>query len=118
MKTLFIEQITDKVWEEVELFGWVDSKREHKKIVFIDLRDRSGLVQVVGGENFKELSAEDVVWIKGEVKKRPEKLVNTKIKTGAIEVEAKEIKIISKAAPLPIPATGDGYNIDEEIRLK
>jgi len=118
MKTLFTEQITDKVGEEVELFGWVASIRDHKKIVFIDLRDRTGIVQVVGGENFKELSAEDVVWIKGEVKKRPEKLVNTKIKTGAIEVEAKEIKIISKASPLPIPVAGDGYDVDEEARLK
>lgn len=118
MKALFVEQVAEKVGEVVELLGWVDSKRDHKKIVFIDLRDRTGTVQVVGQENFKELSTEDVVWIKGEVKKRPEKLINTKIKTGAFEVEAKEIKILSSAAPLPIPVGGDGYDLDEETRLK
>lgn len=118
MKTLFVEQIIDKIGEVVELYGWVDTKRDHKKIVFIDLRDRTGIVQVVGGENFKTLSSEDVIWIKGLVKKRPEKLVNPKLKTGLIEIEVKELKIISKAKPLPIPVQGEGYDIDEEIRLK
>lgn len=118
MKNLFIEQTLDKIGEVVELYGWVDTKRDHKKIVFIDLRDRTGIVQVVGGEEFKTLSSEDVVYIKGLVKKRPEKLVNPKIKTGTIEVEAKQLKIISKAKPLPIPVQGEGYDIDEEIRLK
>jgi len=118
MKNLFIEQTIHKIGQEVELYGWVDTKRDHKKIVFIDLRDRTGLVQVVGGENFKKLSTEDVVHIKGMVKKRPEKLVNPRLKTGSIEIEAKELKIISKAKPLPIPVSGEGYDIDEEIRLK
>ena len=118
MKTLFIEQTINKVGEEVELYGWVDSKRDHKKIVFIDLRDRTGIVQVVGDEKFKELTSEDVIYVKGIVKKRPEKLVNPKLKTGTIEIEAKELKIISKAKALPIPVNTDGYEIDEDIRLK
>ncbi len=118
MKNLFINQTLDKIGEVVELYGWVDTKRDHKKIIFIDLRDRTGIVQVVGGEEFKTLSSEDVVYIKGLVKKRPEKLVNPKLKTGTIEVDAKELKIISKAKPLPIPVSGEGYDIDEERRLK
>ena len=118
MKTLFVEQTVDKIGKEVELYGWVDTKRDHKKIVFIDLRDRTGIVQVVGGEEFKTLSTEDVVQIKGLVKARPEKLLNPNLKTGKIEIEAKKLKIISKAKPLPIPVQGEGYNIDEEIRLK
>jgi len=118
MKNLFVEQTVDKVGQTVELYGWVDSKRDHKEIVFIDLRDRTGLVQVVGKKDFKQLNSEDVVYIKGVVKKRPEKLVNPKLKTGTVEIEAKELKIISKAKPLPIPSQGDGYDIDEEIRLK
>jgi aspartyl-tRNA synthetase len=118
MKNLFIEQTVDKVGEEVELYGWVDSKRDHKKIVFIDLRDRTGIVQVVGEENFKNLSEEDVVWIKGVVRVRPEKLINPKIKTGTIEIEAKELKILNKTKPLPLPVNTDGYEIDEEVRLK
>lgn len=76
MKNLFVEQTVDKVGQTVELYGWVDSKRDHKEIVFIDLRDRTGLVQVVGKKDFKQLNSEDVVYIKGVVKKRPEKLVN------------------------------------------
>jgi len=118
MKTLFVEQTVDQIGKEVELYGWVDTKRDHKKIVFIDLRDRTGIVQVVGGEEFKTLSSEDVVYIKGLVKKRPEKLVNPRLKTGTIEIEVKELKIISKAKPLPIPVQGEGYDIDEERRLK
>lgn len=118
MKNLFVEQTVDKVGQEVELYGWVDSKRDHKKIVFIDLRDRSGIVQVVGGEDFKALGQEDVVYIKGLVKKRPDKLVNPKLKTGLIEIEATQLKIINKSQPLPIPVNTDGYEIDEEMRLK
>ncbi len=118
MKNLFVVDTVSKVGQEVELYGWVDSKRDHKKIVFIDLRDRSGIVQVVGDERFKQLSSEDVVWIKGMVKKRPENLVNPKIKTGSIEIETKEFRIISKSQPLPLPVNTDGYEIDEDIRLK
>lgn len=118
MKNLFIAETVDKVGKEVELYGWVDSKRDHKKIVFIDLRDRTGIVQIVGGEDFKSLVSEDVIYIKGFVKKRPANLVNPKLKTGMIEVEAKELKILSKSHALPIPINSDGYEIDEDIRLK
>jgi len=114
----FISEIVDKIGEEVELYGWVDTKRDHKKIVFIDLRDRSGIVQMIGDEKMAVLSNEDVIWIKGLVKNRPEKLINPKILTGKIEIEVIEFKIISKSKPLPIPIDTDGYEIDEEIRLK
>ncbi len=118
MKKIFIKDTTTKIGEEVELYGWVDSKRDHKKIVFIDLRDRTGIVQIVGGEEFKALSPEDVVCVSGLVKARPEKLVNPKIKTGSIEVEGKKVVILSKAQNIPIPINTDGYEIDEESRLK
>ena len=118
MKTLYIEQTPDKIGEIVELYGWVDTKRDHKKIVFIDLRDRTGTVQIVGGEEFKVLSEEDVVYIKGLVKKRPDKMVNVKIKTGSVEIEAKEMKILNKTQPIPIPVNTEGHEIDEEVRLK
>mgnify|MGYP005854158571 CR=1 FL=1 len=118
MKRYFIEEIVEKIGQEVELYGWVNSKRDHKKTVFIDLRDRSGIVQVVGDEKFKKLNLEDAVYVKGIVKKRPANLINPKIKTGHIEVEAKDLKILSSANPLPIPINNDGYQIDEEQRLK
>jgi len=118
VKNLFVEQTINKIDETVELYGWVDSKRDHKKIVFIDLRDRTGTVQVVGGEEFKALSEEDVIWLKGLVKKRPEKLVNPKIKTGAVEIEVKEMRVLNKTNPIPLPVNTDGYEIDEEVRLR
>jgi len=118
MKRLMIGETVGMIGETVELKGWIDSKRDHRKIVFVDLRDRSGIVQVVGGEDFKALSGEDVVVITGIVKKRPEKLVNPKISTGTVEIEAVSLRIISKAAPLPIPINTPGYEIDEETRLK
>jgi aspartyl-tRNA synthetase len=118
MKKIFIEETPKMIGQVVELYGWVSSKRDHKKVVFIDLRDRSGIVQIVGGEEFKNLSTEDVVYIKGLVKERPKNLVNPKIKTGSIEIEAQEVKILSKAKPIPIPVDDDGYQIDEDIRLK
>ncbi|MEI6533373.1 MAG: amino acid--tRNA ligase-related protein [Candidatus Roizmanbacteria bacterium] len=118
MKKYFIEEVVKMVGETVDLYGWVDTKRDHKKIVFIDLRDRSGTVQIIGGEELKSLSPEDVVHITGIVKERPEKLINPKMKTGTIEVEAKTATIITKAQPLPLPINTDGYEVDEEIRLK
>ncbi len=118
MKTLSIAQTPEKIGQEVTLYGWVDVKRDHKKIVFIDLRDRTGIVQVVGGEAFKSLSTEDVVMIKGLVKARPEKLINPKLITGAIEIEAQELTLLNASATTPIPVSGDGLAIDEEHRLK
>ncbi len=118
MKKLFIEDTVKKIGQEVELYGWVDAKRDHKQIVFIDLRDRTGVVQVVGDERFKSLSLEDVLHIKGVVRERPKDLVNPKIKTGAIEVGTKEFTLLSKSKPLPIPVNTDGYDIEEEMRLK
>ncbi len=118
MKDLFVEQAVDKVGQEVDLYGWVDSVRNHKKIIFLDLRDRTGIVQMVGDEKLKDISPEDVVYIKGLVKKRPEKLVNPKIKTGTVEVEVKEFKVLGKSKTLPLPINTDGYEIDEEIRQK
>jgi len=118
MKTLFVEDTIHKIGEEVELYGWVDTKREHKKIVFIDLRDRTGIVQVVGAESCKSLVSEDVVKITGTVKKRPENLVNPKLPTGHIEIEAREVVLLNKAQALPLPVSGDGYDINEEVRQK
>ena len=118
MKKISITETVEMVGKEVELYGWVDTKRDHKKIVFIDLRDRTGTVQVVGGEEFKALSEEDVVYVKGLVKARPEKMVNIKSKTGTVEIEAKEIKVLNKTKPLPLPVNTDGRDIDEEVRLK
>lgn len=106
------------VGKTVLLKGWVSTKRDHGKITFIDLRDRSGLVQVVGSKNLSQLGSEDVVSIEGQVKLRPKNLVNPKLKTGTVEVEAKKVELLSKAAELPLPVDTDGYDIEEKVRLK
>ncbi|MCS6956505.1 MAG: OB-fold nucleic acid binding domain-containing protein [Patescibacteria group bacterium] len=119
MKKLSVFQTINKIGQEVELYGWAQSIRKHKSVVFVDLRDRTAIIQVVGTtEDFQKINQEDVIYIKGIVKKRPEKLINPNILTGSIELEAKELKILNKTAPLPLQVDTDGYEIDEEVRLK
>ncbi|HTY39683.1 MAG TPA: aspartate--tRNA ligase [Candidatus Paceibacterota bacterium] len=120
MRTL-IGDIRDKEGKEVELYGWVHARRDHGKLVFIDLRDRSGFVQVVFGpqlEDAKELRLEYVIGLKGIIKKRPPSMVNADQPNGAYELEAKELTILNRAEALPIPVDGTGYDIDEETRIK
>ncbi|MCL4530200.1 MAG: aspartate--tRNA ligase, partial [Chloroflexi bacterium] len=115
-----IADITGHEGKEVELYGWVHARRDHGKLVFIDLRDRSGLAQVVFGPSVaaaSDLRLEYVICVKGEVKKRPPAMVNDKIPTGHYEVSAKELTILSVAEPLPFPVDDTGYEINEETRL-
>jgi aspartyl-tRNA synthetase len=118
MKNLSIIETLLHVNKDVELFGFVDSKRDHKKIIFIDLRDRTGKIQCVGNESLRELTQESVIKISGKIKNRPEKLVNKLIPTGTIELEISSFEILNKAQTPPIPLNTDGYDIDEELRLK
>lgn len=101
MKRIMALETKSLVGQEVKLAGWVNTRRDHGKIIFIDLRDRSGIVQVVCGQNAKEFRPEDVVEIIGKVRSRPKEMINPKILTGEVEVEAKEIKILAKAQELP-----------------
>ncbi|MBP9813565.1 hypothetical protein KBC80_00090 [Candidatus Woesebacteria bacterium] len=117
MRTLALET-KDKIGQEVLLKGWVDGRRNHGKIMFLDLRDRSGLVQVVGTKDLGEVRPEDVVEIVGTVKQRPESMVNAKIPTGMVEIEVTKLTVISKAHDLPFPIDTDGYEVNEEIRTK
>jgi aspartyl-tRNA synthetase len=106
-----------KVGEEITLKGWVDSIRDHGKITFIDLRDRTGIVQCVG-KDLPKATPESVVEIVGTIAERPEKLVNPNIETGKIELQIKKLKVISLSRELPFPLDSDGYEIEEEIRNK
>lgn len=111
----------DKVGKEVTLKGWVHSVRAHGSVLFLDLRDRSGIVQVVfqkdSCEGVEDVREEWVMEVKGEVKKRPESMINSDIETGEVEVSGSEIRIISKSETPPIPLDTDGYEIDEKKRL-
>jgi len=121
MERTHIADIVKNEGKQVELYGWVHARRDHGKLVFIDLRDRSGLCQVVLGPEITsagELRLEYVVHITGNVKARPEKMVNDKIATGHHEVSATNLEIINVSEPLPFPLDTDGSEINEEVRLK
>ncbi len=117
MRTL-TKDTTNKVGQEIFLQGWVNSRRDHGKITFLDLRDRSGVVQLVCTASAKDVRPEYVIEVTGLVKKRPESMVNPKLETGEIEVEVKSLNIVSTAGELPFPIDTDGYEINEEIRSK
>lgn len=117
MQRILSRETVQKLGERVLLQGWVASIRDHGKITFVDLRDRSGVVQCVG-QDIEKVSVESVIEIIGIVAKRPDKLVNKKIETGTIEVQIESIYVISSAKELPIPIDTDGYEIDETVRNK
>ena len=113
-----------EIGSEVKLAGWVESYRDHGGVIFIDLRDKSGIVQLVldpneSGEAHKlgsEIRDETVILVSGTVRNRGEGLENPKLETGKIEVVIKNLTIENKSRPLPF-TLGD-ENVNEEIRLK
>lgn len=117
MRTLASETVK-KIGSEVTLKGWINSRRDHGKIMFLDLRDRSGVVQLVGTKQLGDARPEDVVEVTGLVKERPESMINPKLVTGAIEIEIQKLTILSKSHELPLPIDTDGHEISEEVRLK
>jgi aspartyl-tRNA synthetase len=111
--------------KEIELFGWVDVRRDHGKLIFFDLRDRTGKVQLVIKPDDKELHKlaeimrpEWVIRVKGKVAKRPPEMINPKEATGEFELKVKEITVLAEAKTSPFDISGGGYDIGEELRLK
>ena len=122
---LCAEFTTDDIGREVTLMGWADTRRDLGGLVFVDLRDRSGIMQVVFNESAFEgdfdkvgsIRSEFVLAVKGEIVKRSEDTVNPKLPTGLIEVKVRELKILSKAETPPFEIE-DGSKVREELRLK
>ena len=86
--------------KKVKVSGWVNSIRSHGKIVFIDLRDRSGLVQLVcKPEIAEQIRPEWVIEIEGIASERPQKMINPKIETGKVEILVESLKILSRRKP-------------------
>ncbi len=110
------------VGQKVVLMGWVDVRRDHGSLVFIDLRDREGIVQVVLDPNktetaaSKNLRGEFVLAVEGVVRARPDGMKNAKIKTGEIEIEATRCEILNESAVPPFQ--GGDENVNEMLRLK
>lgn len=118
LQRTLINDTIHHIGERVLLLGWVATKRDHGKLTFIDLRDRTGIVQCVGFGKMGELSTESVIEIIGTVKKRPEKMVNPHIETGTVEVSVDEYRILNKAQELPIQIDTPGHEIGEDVRLR
>ncbi|MEZ7898974.1 MAG: aspartate--tRNA ligase [Flaviflexus sp.] len=110
------------IGETVTLVGWVDRRRDHGGIAFIDLRDASGIAQIVVREEVAhELRAEFVIQVTGVVRERPEGNANAGIPTGEIEVVADTVEVLNSAAPLPFQVSEhaeDSGKVGEEARLK
>lgn len=106
--------------EEVLVEGWVHSRRDHGKLIFIDIRDRSGLLQVVFNPQVSEgayevadqFHPEDVIVITGKINKRPERLVNPKIVSGTVELHATKAEILSKAHTLPFDMGKEALDLE------
>lgn len=126
-RTTYCGLVTESLLEqEVILKGWVHNRRDLGGLIFVDLRDREGYVQIVFNPDFSEealriaetIRSEYVVEVKGIVKKRDPETVNPKIATGQVEVQVSDIEIINKAETPPFALNEDNQNVDENIRLK
>jgi len=126
-RTTYCGLVTESLLDqEVTLKGWVHNRRDLGGLIFVDLRDREGYVQIVFNPDFSEealktaetVRSEYVVEVKGLVKKRDPQTVNPKIATGQVEVQVSEINIINKSETPPFAINEENQNVDENIRLK
>lgn len=125
MERTLVRDSVNHVGEEIMLKGWVRVRRDHGKLIFIDLRDRTGLLQVVFNPKVSEethataseLKTEDVIELTGKVKARPENLINPKLESGTVELEATGLKVIAKAAPLPFDITKEVLDVELPTQL-
>lgn len=116
----------DLLNEKVTLKGWVHNRRDLGGLIFIDLRDREGILQIVFNPDFSQealniaetVRSEYIVEVQGVVTKRDAETVNPKIKTGQVEVQVSNIEIINKSETPPFSINEENTNVDENIRLK
>ncbi len=123
----FCGELTENnIGDEVRLLGWADSVRDHGGVIFINLRDKEGIVQIVidpskspeqAYEKAKRVRSEYVLAVRGRVNRRPAGTENPKLKTGNIEVAVEELRILNTCDILPFPIE-DNINVHEEVRLR
>ncbi|MBU0625795.1 aspartate--tRNA ligase [Patescibacteria group bacterium] len=125
MKKIYIAETGKKIGEKVTAAGWVHARRDMGKIIFIDLRDSTGLLQVVFAPNNKDLLTqanalrpEFCVQIKGQINERPEKMRNPNMITGGVEMLAEELEILNESKTPPFELDKDTMSVGEELRLK
>ena len=113
MERTLIKDTLNKTGETILINGWISTRRDHGKIVFLNIGDRSGLIQsVVTSEIAKDVNAGSAVSVEGLIKKRPEKLINPKMQTGEIEMEVKKIDVIAKAETYPFDMNKPELNLE------
>lgn len=129
-KRILAKQTVELIGQEVKLMGWANSRRDHGGVIFIDLRDESGLVQVTVHPDSKEafklaegVRDEYVLKVIGKVIEREEKLINPNLETGTVEVVVETLGILNKSEPLPFavsvgPENKEEQNVGEDVRLK
>jgi aspartyl-tRNA synthetase len=123
MRSHYCGQVDDKlIGQEVTVAGWVNRRRDHGGVIFIDLRDREGLLQIVFDPDaaaiFKEaerLRSEFVVRVKGHVRERPAGTINANLASGRVELLAQELEVLNRSEPLPFQLD---ETVGEEVRLK
>lgn len=125
MERTHIGELNAKTGSEVLIRGWVGVRRDHGKLIFLDVRDATGKVQAVALPNHTEarsaadkVRSEWVVEISAKVNKRPDKMVNANEDNGSIELEILDLKVLNEAATPPLDVIGSGTDIGEEVRLK
>ena len=131
-KRILAKETVSKTGEEVLLMGWANSRRDHGGVIFIDLRDESGLVQITAHPDQKEafkvaesVRDEYVLKLKGKVVGRDLNLINPNLETGSVEVVVSDLEILNKSEPLPFSVSlnpglnsNEDENVGEETRLK
>jgi aspartyl-tRNA synthetase len=123
MRTHYCGNVDEKlISQEVTVAGWVHRRRDHGGVIFVDLRDREGLVQVVFDPDSKDvfgeaerLRSEFVIQVKGKVRSRPAGTVNANLKSGQVELLARELTVLNRSEPLPFQLD---EHVSEEVRLK
>jgi len=123
MRTHYCGNVDEKLTsQEVTVAGWVHRRRDHGGVIFVDLRDREGLLQVVFDPDSKDvfseaerLRGEFVIQVKGKVRSRPAGTVNANLKSGQVELLARELVVLNRSEPLPFQLD---EHVSEEVRLK
>ncbi|MBI4132589.1 MAG: aspartate--tRNA ligase [Candidatus Sungbacteria bacterium] len=123
-RVLTVETIK-KIGERIRVAGWVSVRRDHGRLIFIDLRDETGILQLVFRPDDAELyqmaeklRPEWVIAAEGTLHARPKGMENPDIPTGTVELPVEKLEILAEAKTPPFPIDGDGLDIDEELRLK
>ena len=125
MTRTLVRDLAEKLGETVTIGGWVNSRRDHGGLIFIDIRDHTGVIQLVASPESAEAFSlaesvrdEFVLRATGILRERDDHLKNPNIPTGGIEIIVSGLELLNKSEPLPVATRDDGQQSGEELRLK